>query len=157
EFFDIGGVAFEPHPVQQPRPPIWIGGNSPAALRRAARHEGWQPNPVTMTAAEVPAALEYIRSQPEFAGKEDTFDVHFLVGWLGDGAPRSGEGRRAPMRAKRHAAGGPLAGYGATTMSVPPPGPNSQPDSPASLRWSDKGGAFASRSCPAARTAVGRI
>jgi len=67
EFFDIEGVAFEPRPLQQPRPPIWIGGNSQAALRRAARHDGWQPNPVTMSAAEVPAALDYIRSQPEFA------------------------------------------------------------------------------------------
>ena len=34
----------DPRPVQQPAPPIWIGGNSQAALRRAARFgEGWLP------------------------------------------------------------------------------------------------------------------
>jgi probable F420-dependent oxidoreductase len=33
-----------PPPAQRPRPPIWVGGNSRAALRRAVRHgEGWIP------------------------------------------------------------------------------------------------------------------
>ena len=33
-----------PRPVQQPRPPIWIGGNSPAMARRAGRcGDGWIP------------------------------------------------------------------------------------------------------------------
>ena len=36
------GVA--PRPVQQPRPPIWIGGSSRAAIRRtAALGDGWLP------------------------------------------------------------------------------------------------------------------
>jgi probable F420-dependent oxidoreductase len=42
EFFRFDAVAFEPKPVQQPWPPILIGGESQAALRRAARAgEGW--------------------------------------------------------------------------------------------------------------------
>jgi alkanesulfonate monooxygenase SsuD/methylene tetrahydromethanopterin reductase-like flavin-dependent oxidoreductase (luciferase family) len=135
EFFDIEGVAFEPHPLQQPRPPICIGGNSQAALRRAARHDGWQPNPVTMTAAEVPAALDYIRSQPEFAGKEDSFDVHFLVGWMGDGFPRFGDGQLDSMKGQLVDAIGTLAGYGVTTMSVPALGAASQREYVDSLRW----------------------
>jgi len=42
EFFSFDGVVFEPKPRQRPWPPILIGGESPAALRRAARHgDGW--------------------------------------------------------------------------------------------------------------------
>jgi probable F420-dependent oxidoreductase len=42
EFFSFDEVVFEPKPVQQPRPPILVGGESKAALRRAARlGDGW--------------------------------------------------------------------------------------------------------------------
>lgn len=42
EFFDFGPVCFEPKPPQQPSPPIHVGGESQAALRRAARSgDGW--------------------------------------------------------------------------------------------------------------------
>jgi probable F420-dependent oxidoreductase len=38
------GLGLRPRPVQSPRPPIWVGGSSPAALRRAARYaDGWLP------------------------------------------------------------------------------------------------------------------
>jgi probable F420-dependent oxidoreductase len=41
---DLGAT---PRPVQQPRPPIWVGGSSRAALRRAAqRGDGWLPQTV---------------------------------------------------------------------------------------------------------------
>jgi probable F420-dependent oxidoreductase len=42
EFFSFDGVVFEPKPQQRPRPPILVGGESRAALRRAARlGDGW--------------------------------------------------------------------------------------------------------------------
>jgi len=40
EFFDFEPVAFEPKPVQQPLP-IAVGGESMAAMRRAALTDGW--------------------------------------------------------------------------------------------------------------------
>ena len=37
-------VIVAPRPAQRPRPPIWVGGNSRAAVRRAARlADGWVP------------------------------------------------------------------------------------------------------------------
>ncbi len=42
EFFSFDDVVFEPKPVQRPHPPILVGGESKAALRRAARlGDGW--------------------------------------------------------------------------------------------------------------------
>lgn len=46
EFFDFPGVGFEPKPVQR-RLPILAGGETPAALRRAARCDGWIGMPHT--------------------------------------------------------------------------------------------------------------
>ena len=52
EFFRFAELRCLPAPVQKPHPPIWIGGHSRAALRRAARHgDGWHPvgaNPASM-------------------------------------------------------------------------------------------------------------
>jgi alkanesulfonate monooxygenase SsuD/methylene tetrahydromethanopterin reductase-like flavin-dependent oxidoreductase (luciferase family) len=46
--------------VQQPHPPLWIGGNGAGALQRAARlGDGWHPIDLTPTAmAEKTAALQ---------------------------------------------------------------------------------------------------
>ena len=42
EFFSFDEVVFEPKPRQKPWPPILVGGESKAALRRAARlGDGW--------------------------------------------------------------------------------------------------------------------
>ncbi|HET8575556.1 MAG TPA: LLM class flavin-dependent oxidoreductase, partial [Methylomirabilota bacterium] len=41
-FTQFDGVSIDPKPVQKPAPPIWIGGRSDAALRRAGiRGDGW--------------------------------------------------------------------------------------------------------------------
>ena len=38
EFFDFKNIRVTPNPVQRPHPPIWLGGFTPTALRRAARY-----------------------------------------------------------------------------------------------------------------------
>jgi len=39
--YTVRGVAVCPSPDRLPRPPIWLGGMKPGALRRAARWDGW--------------------------------------------------------------------------------------------------------------------
>lgn len=39
--YTVDGVTLAPLPIQRPRIPIWIGGDSDAAIRRAARWDGW--------------------------------------------------------------------------------------------------------------------
>jgi probable F420-dependent oxidoreductase len=46
-FFSFANMYVMPKPLQQPHPPIWIGGSSDAALRRAAAFaQVWQPTPL---------------------------------------------------------------------------------------------------------------
>ena len=44
KYLRFSDVEFAPQPVQRPHPPFWIGGESPAAIRRAATlGDGWSP------------------------------------------------------------------------------------------------------------------
>jgi probable F420-dependent oxidoreductase len=44
EYVSFRDVSFLPQPVQQPHPPIWVGGESKAALLRTVRHgDVWYP------------------------------------------------------------------------------------------------------------------
>jgi probable F420-dependent oxidoreductase len=52
-----------PLPVQRPRPPMWVGGNSKRAIRRAVELcDGWMPmpNPKALVARRRSAALETV-------------------------------------------------------------------------------------------------
>ncbi len=66
EFIPSGDteVGMTPRPVQQPRPPIWIGGSKPPALRRvAARGDGWIPQGTPRSL--MPESIEYLRKHLE--------------------------------------------------------------------------------------------
>jgi len=44
----FSNLLFSPKPVQKPHIPLWIGGSSPGALRRAAiRGDGWHPTGIS--------------------------------------------------------------------------------------------------------------
>jgi len=61
-------------PAPGKRVRIWCGGSAPAAMRRAARHDGWLPLPLTV--AQTRAALERIRVMRADAGlAEARFEV----------------------------------------------------------------------------------
>ncbi|MCB2079768.1 MAG: TIGR03619 family F420-dependent LLM class oxidoreductase [Novosphingobium sp.] len=71
-------VGFDPKPVQKPHLPIWIGGDSNPALRRAARFgAGWIISYRTRP-EDIPARIDYIKSQPTWV--ERPFDVMFGLG-----------------------------------------------------------------------------
>lgn len=69
EFYQFDGFTAAPRPLQQPIP-IWIGGNTDAALRRAARlGDGWHgisrsPDQIT----EIASRLAAYRAQAERTG-----------------------------------------------------------------------------------------
>lgn len=65
--FTVDGVQLAPRPVQR-QLPIWIGGNSVRALRRAARFDGWaadttNPEGMTRSPDDVGRALETVRAE----------------------------------------------------------------------------------------------
>jgi len=59
---------FLPKPVQQPHPPLWIGGRSDAAVRRAARAgDAWHPSHLTV--AELRRQIPELHLECERAGR----------------------------------------------------------------------------------------
>jgi probable F420-dependent oxidoreductase len=75
EFYRFDALRCLPQPVQKPHPPIWVGGHSAAALRRAARHgDGWHPvgaNPaVPLGPAELRGRLDELFRLTEAEGRD---------------------------------------------------------------------------------------
>ncbi|UWP78463.1 LLM class flavin-dependent oxidoreductase [Dactylosporangium fulvum] len=66
EHYTVDGVTLAPLPIQRPRVPIWVGGHSRAAQRRAARWDGWliagddEQGAMTMPPERVAAGLARI-------------------------------------------------------------------------------------------------
>jgi probable F420-dependent oxidoreductase len=64
-YVEFEDIVFEPKPVQKPHPPLLIGGNSDAAMRRvAALGDGWLPWLVKRP--QLAEKLDFIREQPGF-------------------------------------------------------------------------------------------
>ncbi len=67
--WNFDDLRFSPKPVQQPHIPIWVGGASPGALRRAARlGNGWHPSGVAP--AEYAVLKQEISALAEAAGRD---------------------------------------------------------------------------------------
>jgi len=64
ESYQFNEIRCEPIPVQRPGPPIWIGGHSRPALRRAAKYgDGWHPVGATAAAPLPPAEMAVLISE----------------------------------------------------------------------------------------------
>ena len=69
-FFSFDEMHVSPKPLQQPHPPIWIGGSSHASLRRAARFaQVWQPTPTALP--ELLSNQAYLREVCAEIGRDD--------------------------------------------------------------------------------------
>lgn len=70
EFYAVPRGRVDPRPVQQPHPPILLGGSADAALRRAGRlADGWI-SASRFPAAQLPGAVATIRAAAEEAGRD---------------------------------------------------------------------------------------
>jgi probable F420-dependent oxidoreductase len=84
EYVSFSDVAFEPKPIQKPHPPIWLGGDADAVLKRLARYaSGWWP---FLTKPEnIPARIDFIKSQPDYNGQLTDVMYGIGTGRIGEG------------------------------------------------------------------------
>jgi probable F420-dependent oxidoreductase len=74
EHIAFSGLRFSPRPEQRPGPPIWVGGHSPAALRRVVqRGDGWHP--LGLSPDALARALPELRAQLVRAGRPSELPV----------------------------------------------------------------------------------
>ncbi len=85
------GNTLRPKPVQTPGPPIWVGGNSRRAIRRAVElGDGWMPmpspagserrlhTPAIGSLGDLAARLDYARDHAAAVGRSEPLEVVFM-------------------------------------------------------------------------------
>jgi alkanesulfonate monooxygenase SsuD/methylene tetrahydromethanopterin reductase-like flavin-dependent oxidoreductase (luciferase family) len=89
-YFKAAGNTALPRPLQHPHPPLWVGGNSERAMRRAAEGlDGWSPFPVRgkmsqrvrtdviADMADLERKIGELRAMAEQAGRTTPLDIAF--------------------------------------------------------------------------------
>ena len=102
EFAAFDDLVFDPKPAQHPYPPIWIGGESGAALRRAARYadvwfpSGANPGHPLDTPVRFAAGVARLRAAAEKIGRDPAgIGLALLANWYREGLSRhNDEGNR---------------------------------------------------------------
>jgi probable F420-dependent oxidoreductase len=101
----FANVTFAPKPVQKPHPPIWTGGESPAALRRAGRlANAWYPigtNPrfPVGTPAQFAEYAARVKHHATEAGRDpSSLDFAYSASWYNDQQAQTlPDGQRRPL------------------------------------------------------------
>jgi probable F420-dependent oxidoreductase len=89
--YRVSGNTMLPAPLQQPHPPIWVGGNTKMAMRRTAEHaQGWSPFPIAgayagrtrtasiETVADLRDRMAYLNDYAKSIGRGTRIDVNFV-------------------------------------------------------------------------------
>ncbi len=101
--YDFAGLGQRPRPAQ-PHVPLWVGGSSPAAVRRAAlKGDGWLPQGDPRE--RLPARIGRIRRLREDAGLDGPYTVGALTEPLFVGRPGWDVGPRTLTGAPEEIAG----------------------------------------------------
>lgn len=122
QYISFRDVAFEPKCWKKPHLDIWFGGDADAVLRRLGRYaSGWWP--FLTKPEEIPAKLDYIRSQPDYAGNLREIFFGFSTTRLGEGHvpiddPKARSGQTKQEIIDRLSW---LGGLGVTMSAVPIP------------------------------------
>lgn len=70
DYVQVANCGFAPKPVQKPHVPLWVGGESKAAIQRAARlGDGWHSAGTSL--AELPEKLSVLRAALQDAGRAE--------------------------------------------------------------------------------------
>jgi len=100
KYVSFRDVAFEPKCFQTPHIPIWFGGDADAVLRRIARYaSGWSP--FLTPPEEIPARIDFIKSQPDYNGKLTDIFYSFYTSRVGEGHVDTGDVKGRPGQAKQ--------------------------------------------------------
>lgn len=92
ERFSFSGLGQRPRPARA-RVPLWVGGSSPAAVRRAAvRGDGWLPQGDPRS--KLPAQIARLKALREEAGVTDPIEIGTIAEPLYVGEPGWETGRR---------------------------------------------------------------
>ena len=113
QHYDFSGMVFSPKPMQKPHPPIYVGGDSRPAIRRAAREaDVWHPTSVG--AEDIRLGMRYLEGQARTVGRDPehigiSLRLDLDTPALGGSAHRTSA---FPARAHRDTRGGAGAGTG---------------------------------------------
>jgi len=118
-----------PRPVQRPGPPIWVGGNSRRAIRRAVElADGWMPMPSPVgserrlrtppitSPAELADRIAYARDHAAALGRTDPLEIVFMPDGLDMFSNADVDARRTIESIEA------LAAIGVTYLTVTLPG-----------------------------------
>lgn len=121
-YVNFRDIAFEPRCVQKPHLPVWFGGDDERVLRRIGRYaSGWWP--FLTKPEQIPERLDYIRSQPDYAGKLTDVFFGLSTGRLGEGHVPIDDPKARPGQSRQEIVDrlGWFAELGVTMSAVPIP------------------------------------